>query len=61
MRIRTATRASATELEVSAFCSAIREGTPVRCGVDRAFDSARACIAACETAKAPRTRVAIPQ
>jgi predicted dehydrogenase len=52
-------RASATELEISAFCSAIRTGTPLKCGPDRAFDSARACIAACETAKTPQTRVAI--
>jgi predicted dehydrogenase len=53
------TRASATELEISAFCSAIRVGTPLKCGPERAFDSARACIAACETAKSPQTRVAI--
>jgi predicted dehydrogenase len=53
------TRASATELEISAFCSAIRSGTPLRCGPDRAFDSARACITACETAKTPQTRAAI--
>jgi len=52
-------RASATELEISAFCSAIRTGTPLKCGPDRAFDSARACIAACETAKTPQTRVVI--
>jgi predicted dehydrogenase len=54
-----AARGSATELEISGFCSAIRTGSPLRCGPDRAFDSARACIAACETAKAPTTRVAI--
>jgi predicted dehydrogenase len=53
------TRASATELEISGFCSAIRMGTPLRCGPQRAFDSARACIAACETAKSPQTRVPI--
>jgi predicted dehydrogenase len=52
-------RASATELEISGFCSAIRVGTPLRCGPEKAFDSARACIAACETAKSPQTRVPI--
>jgi predicted dehydrogenase len=46
------TRASATELEISGFCSAVRTGTPLKCGPDRAFQSARACIAACEAAKA---------
>jgi predicted dehydrogenase len=44
-------RASATEQEISGFCAAIRVGSPVRCGPERAFDSARACIAACEAAK----------
>jgi predicted dehydrogenase len=53
------TRASATELEISGFCSAIRTGTPLECGPDRAFDSARACIAACEAAIANSTKVAI--
>jgi predicted dehydrogenase len=52
------TRASATELEISAFCSAVRVGTPLKCGPDRAFDSARACIAACEAAKA-NTRLTV--
>jgi predicted dehydrogenase len=44
-------RASATEQEISSFCAAIRVGAPLRCGPDRAIDSARACIAACEAAK----------
>jgi predicted dehydrogenase len=52
------TRGSATELEISGFCSAVRVGTPLRCGPDRAFDSARACIAACEAAKA-NTRLTV--
>jgi predicted dehydrogenase len=43
-----AERASAGELEISAFCSAIRTGQPVACGPERAFDSAQACIAAVE-------------
>ena len=53
-----ATRASATELEISTFCAAVRVGQPLRCGPDRAFDSARACIAATEAAKG-NTRLAI--
>ena len=53
-----AMRASAGELEISGFCSAIRNGTPVRCGADRAIASARACIAACEAAK-QKTRLTV--
>ena len=49
---------SALEQEISTFCSAIREGTPLRCGPDRALDSARACITACEAAK-QKTRLTI--
>jgi len=49
---------SPSEYEISTFCSAIREGTPLRCGPDRALDSARACIAACEAAK-QKTRLTI--
>jgi hypothetical protein len=41
-------RASATELEISRFCSAVRTGEPVACGAQRAFESARSCIAADE-------------
>lgn len=43
-----ADRPSASTLEVSGFCSAIRVGTPVACGPERAMHSARACIAANE-------------
>jgi len=39
-------RASATELEISRFCSAVRTGESVACGAERAFESARSCIAA---------------
>jgi predicted dehydrogenase len=45
-----ADRASATEAEISRFCSAIRTGQPVACGPDKAMASARACIAATEAA-----------
>jgi hypothetical protein len=41
-----AERASATEIEISSFCAAVRTGAPVACGPQRAFESARACIAA---------------
>jgi hypothetical protein len=41
-------RASATEIEISGFCTAIRTGQPIACGAERAFDSARSCIAAHE-------------
>ena len=41
-------RASATELEISRFCSAVRTGESVACGAERAFESARSCIAADE-------------
>jgi predicted dehydrogenase len=51
-------RASATEQEISSFCAAVRVGAPIRCGPDRALDSARACIAACEAAK-QKTRLTI--
>ena len=41
-------RAAATELEISRFCSAVRTGESVACGAERAFESARSCIAADE-------------
>jgi predicted dehydrogenase len=41
-------RASATEFEISRFCSAVRTGESVACGAERAFESARSCIAADE-------------
>jgi predicted dehydrogenase len=37
--------------EIQGFCSAIRVGTPLRCGPDRAFESARACILANQAAE----------
>jgi len=41
-------RSTATELEISRFCSAVRTGEPVACGPERAFESARSCIGAHE-------------
>jgi predicted dehydrogenase len=41
-----ADRLSATTIEISRFCGAIRSGTPLACGPEAALDSARACIVA---------------
>jgi hypothetical protein len=38
-------------LEVSGFCAAIRVGTPLRCGPERAAASARPILAAHEAAQ----------
>jgi predicted dehydrogenase len=46
-------------LEVAMFCSAIRAGTPLRCGVDMALKTTAACLAANE-AMDQRVRVEIP-
>ena len=35
--------------EIAAFCSAIRAGTPLRCGPEKALGSASACIRAFES------------
>lgn len=37
-------RPAATRQEISAFCSAIRTGSPLACGAQSAYESARACI-----------------
>ena len=42
---------SATRLQMRRFCSAIRVGTPLACGPDKAIGSARACIGANEAIK----------
>ena len=44
-------RPPATRLQMQRFCSAIRAGTPLGCGPDKAIGSARACIAANEAIK----------
>jgi predicted dehydrogenase len=41
-------RLAAYRAEVSGFCSAIRTGTPLRCGADEALGSAVACLRALE-------------
>jgi predicted dehydrogenase len=51
-------RAESTRRMVRQFCRAIREGAPLACGADKAFDSARACIAANEAVQT-RTRLTI--
>ena len=43
-----AARPSATRLQMRHFCSAIRLGTPLACGPEKAMGSARACIGANE-------------
>ena len=35
--------------EISGFCSAVRSGTPLRCGPEKALGSASACIRAFES------------
>jgi hypothetical protein len=49
---------SATRLQMQRFCSAIRVGTPVACGPQKAIGSARACIAANQAIKT-KARVTI--
>jgi predicted dehydrogenase len=44
-----AERVSATKYEVARFCSAVRVGTPLACGAERALHSARACLLANES------------
>jgi predicted dehydrogenase len=51
-------RPRSTRLQIQRFCAAIRVGTPVACGMDKAFDSARACIRANEAIK-QKARLAI--
>ena len=51
-------RPAATRLQMRRFCSAIRVGTPLACGPDKAVGSARACIAANEAIKT-KARVVI--
>src|SRR5687768_11106144 len=44
-------RPRSTRQQIQRFCSAIRVGTPLACGPEKAFDSARACIRANESLK----------
>jgi predicted dehydrogenase len=46
-------------LEIATFCSAIRTGTPLQCGVDMAFKTTVACLAANE-AMDKKVRVPVP-
>jgi predicted dehydrogenase len=50
---------SAYQLETSGFCAAIRTGSALRGGPDRAIRSAQACILACDAIQS-RTRVIVP-
>lgn len=47
----TAVRPRSTRSEIQRFCAAIRVGTPLACGPDKAIDSAKACITANEAIK----------
>ena len=51
-------RAESTRRMIRQFCRAIRDGAPLACGVDKAADSARACIRANEAVET-KTRLAI--
>ena len=53
-----AARPPATRFQMQRFCSAIRVGTPIACGPEKAIGSARACIAANEAIKT-KARVTI--
>jgi hypothetical protein len=44
-------RVRGSRIMIQRFCSAVRVGTPLSCGADKAFDSARACIRANEAIK----------
>jgi hypothetical protein len=46
--------------EIATFCAAIRAGAPLRCGVDMAFKTTAACLAANE-AMDTKTHVAVAQ
>ena len=58
MAARPTSACARTRIQMQRFCSAIRVGTPLACGPDKAFDSARACIRANEAIKT-KTRVTI--
>ena len=51
-------RPLSTRTELQRFCAAIRVGTPLACGPDKALDSARACIRANQAIK-QKARLAI--
>jgi predicted dehydrogenase len=44
-------RVVGSRIMIQRFCAAVRVGTPISCGPDKAFDSARACIRANEAIK----------
>lgn len=56
-----AERPSATNLQISAFCAAVRVGTPIACGPERAFHSPRACIRAHEAVEQKARLVVEPK
>ena len=44
-------RVRGSRIMIQRFCSAVRVGTPLACGADKALDSARACIRANDAIK----------
>jgi predicted dehydrogenase len=44
-------RVRGSRIMIQRFCSAVRVGTPLSCGADKAYDSARACIRGNEAIK----------
>jgi predicted dehydrogenase len=53
-------RLAAYRYEINGFCGAIRTGSPLRCGPERAMASANACIAAFEAIQ-KKQRVDVPK
>jgi predicted dehydrogenase len=51
-------RVRGSRIMIQRFCSAVRVGTPLSCGVEKALDSARACLRANEAVK-QKTRLTI--
>jgi hypothetical protein len=51
-------RVRGSRIMIQRFCGAVRVGTPLSCGADKAFDSARSCIRANEAIK-QKARLAI--
>lgn len=48
------------QIEIAGFCSAIRTGTPLRCGPEQALKTTSACLAANEAID-KKTRLQVPQ
>jgi hypothetical protein len=51
-------RVQGSRIMIQRFCSAVRVGTPLSCGIDKALDSARSCIRANDAIK-QKTRLTV--